>query len=147
MNGQTESKREKRLRQAYEAIDQMELGEREAVVRLALKALLTVRGALNPQIVRGNKKMYSTLVKYIRASNAETLSALVDDVLDNISPQFIPHTTLGDSVLAIYQSNDGDSALKLLQEETIPIVILFKKVYGQYVEPDETGETDEEGES
>lgn len=142
MNQPTESQREKRLQQAYEVIDKLELGERETAVRLALKALLTIRGALNPRVV--SKKIYSTLVKYIRASNAETLSALVDDVLDNISPQFIPHTTLGEPVQAIYQSNDSGSALRLLQEETIPLVILLKKVYGQFVEPDEANE---EGES
>lgn len=142
MSEPTESKREKRLRQAYEAIDQMELGERETAVRLALKALLTMRGALNPQVI--DKKTYSRLVKYIRASNTETLPALVHDVLEKISPQFISHTTLGDPVQAIYQANDSGSVLKLLQEETIPLVILFKKVYGQFVEPDQA---DEEGES
>jgi hypothetical protein len=131
-----------RLRQAYEYIETMDLGEREAAVRLALKALLVMRGALNPRTV--DVKIYSTLAKYIRASNAETLSALVDNVLDNVSPQFIPHPALGSPIEDIYATDAAMDALVLLREETIPLVILLKKVYQQFVEPDETTETEEE---
>jgi len=127
--------REQRLRQAYDAIEQMQLGERDAAVRLALKALLVMRGALNPNVV--DAKTYSRLAKYIRASNAETLSALVDDVLDNVSPEFIPHPALGSPVEDIYATDIAPDALALLQEETIPLVILLKKVYQQFVAPEE----------
>mgnify|MGYP001074709595 CR=1 FL=1 len=140
MSEKHKGQREMRLRQAYEAIETMELGEREAAVRLALKALLVMRGALNPRVV--DIKTYSTLAKYVRASNAETLSALVDDVLDNISPQFIPHPALGSPVEDIYTADVASTALALLQEETIPMVILLKRIYQQFVEPQE--ETAEE---
>jgi hypothetical protein len=130
-----EGQRETRLRQAYEYIEAMDLGEREAAVRLALKALLVMRSALAPRIV--DVKIYSTLAKYVRASNAETLSALVDDVLDNVSPQFIPHPALGSPVEDIYAADISPSALALLREETIPLVILLKRVYQQFVEPEE----------
>ena len=143
MSEEHKGQREMRLRQAYEYIEVMDLGEREAAVRLALKALLVMRGALNPRVV--DVKIYSTLAKYIRATNAETLSALVDDVLDNISPQFIPHPALGKPVEDIYATDVAPAALALLQEETIPLVILLKKVYQQFVESEEeTTETEEE---
>ena len=143
MSEDHKGQREIRLRQAYEYIEAMNLGEREAAVRLALKALLVMRGALNPSVV--DKKTYSRLAKYVRASNAETLSALVDDVLDNVSPQFIPHPALGGSVEDIYATDIAPAALTLLQEETIPLVILLKKVYQQFVEPgEETTDTGEE---
>lgn len=139
----SKGQREMRLHQAYEYIETMDLGEREAAVRLALKALLVMRGALAPRVV--DVKIYSTLAKYVRASNAETLSALVDDVLDNVSPQFIPHPALGSPVEDIYATDVAPAALALLQEETIPLVILLKKVYQQFVEPEEeTTETEEE---
>jgi len=134
MSEKHKGQREIRLRQAYEAIEVMKLGEREAVVRLALKALLVMRGALSPRVV---DKIYSTLAKYVRASNAETLSALVDDVLDNVSPQFIPHPALGSPVEDIFATDIASAALALLREETIPLVILLKRIYQQFVEPDE----------
>ena len=137
-----QSSREQRLRQAYQAIEQMQLGEREAAVRLALKALLVMRGALNPRVV--DAQTYSRLAKYVRASNAETLSALVDDVLDNVSPEFIPHSALGIPVEDIYASGIAPAALDLLREETIPLVILLKKVYQQFVAPEEEEISEEE---
>lgn len=140
MSEKPKGRREIRLRRAYEYIEAMNLGEREADVRLALKALLVMRGALNPHVV--DVEIYSTLAKYVRASNAETLSALVDDVLDNVSPQFIPHPALGSPVEDIYATDVAPAALTLLQEETIPLVILLKKIYQQFVEPEE--ETEEE---
>ncbi|MGB9774687.1 MAG: hypothetical protein ACP5OO_13285 [Chloroflexia bacterium] len=127
MTGNQGSSREQRLRNAYQAIEQMQLGEREAEVKLALKALLAVRGALNPTII--DETIYYKIAKYVRASNAETLSALVDDVLRNISPEFIAHSALGDPVQDIYAGEAASEARELLQEETIPLVILMKKIY------------------
>jgi len=137
-----QSSREQRLRQAYEAIEYMQLGEREAEVKLALKTLLVMRGAMNPSVV--DVKTYSRLAKYVRASNAETLSALVDDVLHNVSPEFVSHPALGSPVEDIYASDAAPDALALLQEETIPLVILLKKVYQQFIGPEEEVSAEEE---
>lgn len=140
MNKNNVGQREKRLHQAYEYIEAADWGEREAAVRLALKALLVMRGALKPPI---DRKIYSTLAKYVRASNAETLSALIDDVLDNVSPQFIPHPALGSPVEDIYAMDAAPDALALLKDETIPLVIMLKKIYQQFIESEEE-DSDEE---
>lgn len=149
MGSQHKGQREKRLRKAYEAIETMTLGEREAEVKLALKALLVMRGAVNPSLFTGGQgvNIYPTIAKYVRASNAETLSGLVDDVLHNISPEFVAHPILGDPVQDIYVGKAAPKARALLQEETIPLVILMKKLYQQFVEPDEATTEGEEGSS
>lgn len=137
--------REVRLQQAYEYIENAELGERQSAVSLALKALLVMRGALQPAVL--DVRIYSRLAKYIRASNAQTLAALIDDVLRNISPDFVAHPTLGLPVEDIYQANDAPEALQLLEEETIPLVILLKRIYQRYVEPDEVSTVESEEDS
>jgi hypothetical protein len=134
---EVKSPRERWLEQAYQEIEQLELGERSASVKLALKALLVVRGALNPRARVVDVKVYATLAKYVRASNAETLSALVDDVLDNVSPEFISHQALGAPIVDIYAAENAPAALALLQEETIPLTILLKKIYQQFVTSEE----------
>lgn len=140
----TKKSREERLRQAYDAIEQMQLGDRDAEVKLALKALLVVRGALNPSVV--DTTIYYKIAKYVRASNAETLSALVDDVLRNISPEFIAHAALGDPVQDVYAGAAASKARELLQEETIPLVILMKKIYQSFIEPEEAVEEEQSAE-
>lgn len=135
MNENYVGQREKRLHQAYEYIEAADWGEREAAVQLALKALLVMRGALNPRVI--DIKIYSTLAKYVRASNAETLLELIDDVLNNVSPQFIPHPTLGSPIEDIYATDTASNALALLKDETIPLVIMLKKIYQQFVESEE----------
>jgi hypothetical protein len=144
-NGQP-IKREERLRQAYGEIEQMHLGDREAAVKLALKALLVMRGAVTPALFTGGRgvTIYPTIAKYVRASNADTLSALVDDVLRNISPEFVAHPALGEPVQDIYADEAAPDARTLLQEETIPLVILMKKVYQQFVVPEEEIPEEEE---
>lgn len=118
------------LLQSYEAIDQMHLGERDPAVKLALKALLVVRGALNQAVI--NETIYSRIAKYVRASNAQTLPGIVHDVLRNISPEFIAYRALGAPVQDIYSPEAAPEAMQLLQQETIPLVILMKKVYQQF---------------
>lgn len=147
-NGQP-IKREERLRRAYAEIERMHLGDREAAVKLALKALLVMRGAVTPALFTGNRgvTIYPTIAKYVRASNAETLSALVDDVLRNISPEFVAHAALGDPIQDIYADKAAQEAKDLLQEETIPLVILMKKIYQSLVEPEEAVEEEAEEES
>jgi len=119
--------------------------DRAAAVRQAVHALLLMRGALNPKLFKGSKKFnpYPVLVKYIRASNAETLGSLVDDVLRAISPNFITLRSLGELAEAIYRPEMklDDAALSLLKEETTPLVMLMKKIYqearGGFDEADE----------
>lgn len=102
-------------------------------VRLAIQTLLLMRGGLDPKLFKGEKQFnpYPILVKYIRASNAETLGGLVDDVLRSISPDFITLRSLGDLAEAIYSPSEelDQQTLLLLQEETTPLVMFMKKIY------------------
>lgn len=117
---------EEALTDAIEIVRGLELNR---AVQLAVQTLLLMRGALN---FEGNMfNPYPILVKYIRASNAETLGALADEVIRAISPNFITLRSLGALAEAIYRPEmelDAE-ALKLLQEETTPLVILMKKIY------------------
>ena len=107
--------------------------ERADSVRLAVQTLLLMRGALDPQLFKRQEKFnpYPVLVKYIRASNAETLGGLADEVLRAISPKFATLQSLGELAEAIYHPEEETNvkALKLLQEETTPLVMLMKKIY------------------
>jgi len=142
MNNNQPIKREERLHRAYDEIERMHLGDQEAADKLALKALLVMRGAVTPALFTGGRgvTIYPTIAKYVRASNADTLSALVDDVLRNISPEFVAHPALGKPVQDIYADEAAQKARDLLQEETIPLVILMKKNYQSFVEPEEAVE-------
>lgn len=125
---------EQTLADALEVTRNLNLHSHRAdAVRLALQALLLMRGALDPKLFVGEKRLnpYPVLVKYIRASNAETLAGLADDVLRAISPNFITLRSLGDIAEAIYvpAGEVDQQALLLLQEETTPLVMLMKKVY------------------
>lgn len=122
------------LAEALETTKELDLkSERADSVRLAVQALLLMRGALNPQLFKGEKNFnpYPVLVKYIRASNAETLGGLADEVLRAISSDFITLRSLGELAEAIYrpEAEHDVEALRLLQEETTPLVMLMKKIY------------------
>ena len=120
---------------------------RASAVRLAVQTLLLMRGGMNPDLfARPDRKFnpYPALVKYIRASNAETLGALVDDVLRNISPEFITLPSLGLPAEEIYRSDElGQQALTLLKEETTPLVMLMKRIYQEARGFDEADSTSE----
>ena len=140
------------LAEALEITKELDLkSERADSVRLAVQTLLLMRGALNPQLFKGEKSFnpYPVLVKYIRASNAETLGGLADEVLRAISPNFITLRPLGELSEAIYRSKSKFDAetLKLLQEETTPLVMLMKKIYQDARGSDEADhDNDSEGE-
>lgn len=126
----TKSSLEQTLAKARNIIVNLQLqSERSNAVRLAIQTLLLIRGGLPYAVVKDNP--YPALVKYIRASNAETLGGLADDVLRAISPNFITLRSLGDLAEAIYHPSEelGQQALQLLQEETTPLVMLMKKIY------------------
>lgn len=126
----TKSPLEQTLAKALETTKELQLQSKRAdAVRLAIQTLLLMRGGLDYRLVKDNP--YPVLVKYIRASNAETLGGLADDVLRAISPNFITLRSLGDLAEAIY-SPPGEldqQALQLLQEETTPLVMFMKKIY------------------
>ena len=133
---------EEALTDAIEIVRGLELNE---AVQLAVQTLLLMRGALN---FEGNMfNPYPVLVKYIRASNAETLGALADEVIRAISPNFITLLSLGELAESIYRPEmelDAE-ALKLLQEETIPLGVLMKKIYQDARGFDEADGTQSEG--
>lgn len=134
MNQQSEksttSKLEQTLVKARDTIINLQMqSDRAEAVRLAVQTLLLIRGGLPYEVVKDNP--YPVLVKYVRASNAETLGGLADDVLRAISPNFITLRSLGDLAEAIYSPSEelDRQALQLLQEETTPLVMLMKKIY------------------
>lgn len=138
MNQQSEipkkSLLEQTLAKARDTTINLQLQSNRAdAVRLAVQTLLLIRGGLDPELFKGEKKLnpYPVLVKYVRASNAETLGGLADDVLRAISPKFITLRSLGDLAEAIYSPTEelDQQALQLLQEETTPLVMLMKKIY------------------
>jgi len=120
------------LAEALVATDALALqSDRAPAVKLAVKALLVVRGALSPKLfVKGDFNPYPPITKYIRASNSETLAGLVDDVLRNISPEFTTLQALGEAAAALYVGGEVEAqAIAILKEETIPAVILMKSLY------------------
>ncbi len=102
-------------------------------VKLAVQTLLLIRGPLDPKLFKRKEMFnpYPVLVKYIRASNAETLGGLVNDVQLAISPNFITLRCLGEVAETIYRSETKfvKEALRLLKKETTPLVMLMKKIY------------------
>lgn len=140
------------LAEALKTAQELDLkSERADSVRLAVQALLLMRGALDPQLFKRKEKFnpYPILVKYIRVSNAETLGGLADEVLRAISPNFVTLQSLGELAEAIYrpEAECDAKALKLLQEETTPLVILMKRIYQDARGFDEAeSDADSEGE-
>lgn len=147
----TTPKREASLCQAYESIQQMSLGDRGEQVKLALKALLVMRGSIRlPETLDARRKtlqrLYPAIAKYVRASEAETLGALVNDVIGALSPDwsFVSHKALGDPIEDIYRDSQASrGALNILKQETVPLVILMKKIYQSFIEPEEQAEEEQ----
>lgn len=122
---------EQTLAEALQAAKDLDLQSTRAdAVRLAVQALLLMRGGMHFTKREDWLRLYPSLVKYIRASNTETLGALADDVLRNISPEFITLRSLGLLAEEIYRSDELDrQAMTLLKEETTPLVMLMKRLY------------------
>ena len=121
---------EETLTDALQATERLDLDES---VKLAIQTLLLMRGPLDPKLFKRKNMFnpYPVLVKYIRASNSETLGSLANDVQLAISPNFVTLRCLGEVTEVIYQSKPEhvDEALRLLKEETMPLVMLMKKIY------------------
>ena len=104
MQVQNAPKSETTLAKALQTTKELDLkSERADSVRLAVQVLLLMRGALDPQLFKKKFNPYPILVKYIRASNAETLGGLADEVLRAISPNFTTLRSLGELSEAIYR--------------------------------------------
>jgi len=135
------------LTEALAAVDGLALqSDRAPAVKLAVKALLIIRGALHPKLfVRGDFNPYPAVNKYVRASNQETLAGIVDDALRNISPEFITLQALGDAATALYEGGEIETqAIAILKEETIPVVLLMKALYQAARGIDEADQTQDE---
>jgi len=132
------------LAEAFAVTDALVLqSERAPAIKLAVKALLVVRGALHPKLfVKGDFNPYPAINKYIRASNHETLAGMVDDALRNISPEFVTLQALGEGAAALYaDSKVENQAVTILKEETIPVVLLMKSLYQKARGTDEADPT------
>ena len=151
---------EETLGDALKTASELDLkNDRADAVRLAVQALLLMRGALDPELFKRQEifNPYPHFVKYIRASNAETLGALTDEIIRAISPKFITLQALGELAEAIYRPETelDDAALNLLKEETTPLVLLMKKIYrdargfdeADRTEPDGTNEGETQGDT
>ncbi len=132
------------LERAVKAVDELNLtGERADAVRLAVKALLVIRSGLHPSLFRGpmpsdRYNPYPPIAKHIRASNAETLGSLIDDVIHNISPNFVTLKSAGAIISQLFPNEERERAtVSLLKEETIPIVMLMKALYQEALGYDE----------
>lgn len=134
------------LKQALSELENQNLtGERTEAVRLAVKALLVIRSGLHPSLFTKAQHSgtifnpYPVIAKYVRASNAETLAGLVDDVLHNVSPEFVSVKAAGIAVADLYVGGEVEqTAVSLLKTETIPIVMFMKYLYQQAGGFDET---------
>jgi stage V sporulation protein SpoVS len=137
------------LAEALAATDALALqGQRAPAVKLAVKALLVVRGALHPKLFAKVKfNPYPAIAKYIRASNQESLAGLVDDTLRNISPEFVTLQALGDATTALYSGGTVEAqAVGILKEETIPAILLMKSLYQKARGTDEADQAQMEDE-
>ena len=120
-----------RLREAYAQIEATGLA---ADVKVAVKAVITIRHIVNWQTIgEARRQVDPAIVKYIRASSAPDLARLVHDVITKLPFDLIFRPALGEYVFDIYpQGEDGtvwQAARRRLKNETIPLVLLSKKFY------------------
>ncbi len=134
---QPEKTPDQRLQEAYVELGKTDL---EPDVKIAVKAILTIRQAVNWATVKPEErkgKVDATIVKYIRASSASNLPTLVDEVLDKLPFDKIYRRSLGDFALDIYPQvianeearKQWERALTRVKRETIPLFLISKKFY------------------
>lgn len=128
---------EQRLQEAYDQIDKTGLG---ADVKIAVKAMLTIRQAVNwsKAVEKGvGYQVDPAIIKYIRASTASDLPKLVSDVLEKLPFDCIFRPALGDFAFDLYPKIAEDEAGRTVWEqaftrvkkETIPLFLISKKFY------------------
>lgn len=140
------------LTEALAATDKLDLkDERASAVRLATKALLVIRGVLNPKLFQQGKREdrffnpYPIIAKHIRAANADTLAGLVNYTILEISPNFADVQAAGRAVPELFVGGETErEAVLLLKDETIPLVLLMKDLYKQARGFDEADQPDDQ---
>jgi len=132
MTTKTEKTPEKRLEEAYGELERAAL---EPDVKIAVKAILTIRQAINWASVSEEERkgrVDAAIIKYIRASSAQSLPALIDDVLRRLPYEKIFWRPLGDFAMDVYPQGDKEQwerAFRRVREETIPLFMISKKFY------------------
>lgn len=112
----------------------------DADVKIAVKALLTIRQAVNWSLAVEKGVGYQVdpaIIKYIRASNAQELPKLVNEVLEKLPFDLIFRPTLGNFAYDLYSKTTDDKdnrttwekALRRVKRETIPLFLISKKFY------------------
>jgi hypothetical protein len=128
---------EQRLQEAYAEVDKTTL---DADVKIAVKALLTIRQAVDwSQAVKKEVgyQVDPAIIKYIRASSAQELPRLVNEVLEKLPFDLIFRSGLGSFAYDLYPKADEASgcrtawekALVRVKKETIPLFLISKKFY------------------
>ncbi|MFZ2486706.1 MAG: hypothetical protein WAZ19_01180 [Anaerolineae bacterium] len=125
---------DQRLQEVYDRLNNTVL---EPDVKIAIKAMLTIRQAVNWHLVREKLQVDGTIIKYIRASNAQNLPTLVNEVLEKLPFDLIFRPALGDFALDLYRHKRDDEtslsawdkAFQRIKKETIPIFLISKKFY------------------
>ena len=128
---------EQKLQEAYAEIDKTAL---DVDVKIAVKALLTIRQAVNwsQAVEKGvGYQVDPAIIKYLRASNAQELPRLVNEVLEKLPFDLIFRSALGSFAFDLYPKTAGDEAsrtawekaLVRVKKETIPLFLISKKFY------------------
>lgn len=128
---------EQKLQEVYAEIDKTAL---ETDVKIAVKALLTIRQAVNWSLAVKKGVGYQVdpaIIKYIRASSAQDLPKLVNEVLEKLPFDLIFRPALGSFAYDLYSQATGgevsrtawEKALVRVKKETIPLFLISKKFY------------------
>lgn len=134
---QPEKTPDQRLQEAYAELEKTNL---ELDVKIAVKAILTIRQAVNWGKAREKGiglQVDPALIKYIRASAASDLPKLVNEVLEKLPFDLIFRPALGTFALDLYPQVTADEqgktvwerAFVRLKRETVPLFLISKKLY------------------
>lgn len=134
MTTQPQKTPEERLEEAYRALENSSL---EPDVKIAVKAILTIRQSINWAAIEPEEKgkVDEVITKYLRASTARSLPALINDVLNRLPYPKIYWRPLGDFAMDVYPHTDAqeqkqwERAFQRIRQETIPLLLVSKKFY------------------
>lgn len=134
MSTQPQKSPEERLEEAYRALEASPL---EPDVKIAIKAILTIRQSINWAVVEKEErgKVDEVIIKYLCASTARSLPALINDVLNRLPYPKIYRRPLGDFAMDVYPHTDApdqkqwERAFQRIRQETIPLLVISKKFY------------------
>lgn len=134
MTTQLQKSPEERLEEAYRALEASPL---EPDVKIAVKAILTIRQSINWAVIDKEERgrVDEVIIKYLRASSARSLPALINDVLNRLPYPKIYRRPLGDFMMDVYPHTDAqgqkqwEQAFQRIRQETIPLLVISKKFY------------------